>query len=417
MPRNPPNKALKHLRVTDLRAATQLATQATRGVTRIVEGVHRAVWGTMGIPGSGPDQTRGITGWVYRAVHGVTALAGKGLETAFVKLEPLLESLVDAPPESPQREAVLAALNGVMGDRLRDHDNALATRMTLRHQGRALPLQTRALISDAKPKLLLMIHGLCMNDLQWQSDGSDGKPATDHGGDVASALGYTPLYLRYNTGLHISDNGRELSSMLEVLCTHWPVPVQEISILAHSMGGLVARSAVHCAQQETLLWVKHLKNIVFLGTPHHGAPLERAGSVLDALLGGTPFSRPFARLGHLRSPGITDLRHGNVQDADWRGRARFSERHDARHPLPLPHGVSCFTAVATTAPKRSLVSERILGDGLVPLPSALGQHKDPAHCLDFPKSAQWVGYRMNHWDLLRSPEVTRKIVRWLGDSR
>jgi hypothetical protein len=417
--RKPPRRPFDHLQPSDLRAAAQLATQATRGVTRITEGVHQAVWSVMGVPGGQPEQTRGITGFVYRTVHGVTELVGKGLEAAFTRLEPLLESLVDAPEQTPEREAVLAALNGVMGDRLLESNNPLATPMGLRFRGRVLTPHAMPAAQQVNGKVLVLVHGLCMNDLQWAMTAADAHAgvgsgtAVNHGDALAQELGYTPVYLRYNTGLHTSVNGHELARRLEELLDHWPVPVQELTLLVHSMGGLVARSAVHSAQQGALMWPRLLKNIVFLGTPHHGAPLERAGNVLDVILAGTPFSKPFARLGQLRSPGITDLRFGHVQDADWQGHDRFRRGPDRRTPLPLPEGVACFTVAATRAARRSLLSERVIGDGLVPLASALGQHPEPQHRLAFPKAHQWIGYRMDHWDLLRRPEVARQIVAWL----
>lgn len=407
---------LQHLRPSDLRAVAQLATQATSGVATMVEGVHHAVLGTMGLAGGkAGQQTSGITGFVYRTVRGVTELVGKGLRAAFTKLEPLLAALVDAPPDTPEREAVLAALNGVLGDQLEQHHNPLATPMTLRYQGRALNLNALPAMPDATGKVLLLIHGLCMNDLQWTpgAPAPDGKAVADIAETLATERGYTPVYLRYNTGRHTSQNGRELAAMLEQLLARWPVPLEDLTVVVHSMGGLVIRSAVHTAQQESLRWPQQLKNIVFLGTPHHGAPLERAGNWIDVVLGATPFSKPFAKLGQLRSSGITDLRYGHVLDADWVGQDRFKRKPDSRQPLPLPDGVGCYTVAATTAAKRSPLAERVIGDGLVPLPSALGQHTEPQHQLAFAKTNQAIVYRTNHMALLHSPEVARQVVQWL----
>jgi pimeloyl-ACP methyl ester carboxylesterase len=407
--------ASRHVRPTDLRAAAQLATQATRSVTRVVEGVHQSVWSTWGVRGSAPGQTGGITGFVYRTVHGVTALVGKGLQAALTPLEPLLAALVDAPPETPQREAVLAALNGVMGDRLAESHNPLATPMTLRHQGQALHwghLPTSPAMPTVNGKVLVMIHGLCMNDLQWHTTADDGT-VTGHGNVLAATLGYTPVYVRYNTGLHTSENGHLLAHQLAQLVQHWPVPVEEITVVAHSMGGLVTRSAVVSAQQSGAPWLKHLKNIVFLGTPHHGAPLERAGNWIDTLLGSTPYTRPFARLVQLRSAGITDLRYGHVVDADWQGHDRFRRKPDTRVPVPLPQGIACFTVAAAMAGARSVLAERLLGDGLVPLNSALGQHGEAHRSLVFAKTSQRVMVRLNHMELLSAPQVGAQLVAWL----
>lgn len=430
-PSKPDIQPLDNLRASDLRAVAQLATQATLGVAAIAEGVHQAVLDTIGLPGTRAGKTKGLTGLVYRAVHGVTAMVGEGLEAAFTQLEPMLASLVDEPPETPVREAVLAALNGVMGDSLAEAQNPLATAMTVRYQGCALPLDGPLPIPHATDKVLLLIHGLCMNDLQWNApphdsahtpdlpsenpDGTTAEPApSDHAAALASQLGYTPVYLRYNTGLHTSQNGHALAKVLEQLVARWPVPVKELSVVGHSMGGLVIRSAVYYARLGALQWPDTVKNIVFLGTPHHGAPLERAGNWVDTLLGSTSYSRPFAKLGQLRSAGITDLRWGNVLDADWHKHDRFARSPDVRQPLQLPHGIDCFTVAAIAAAQRSPVADRLIGDGLVPLPSALGHHEDSRRHLVFAEQAQMVLYNTHHMDLLNHPEVTRQLLAWLG---
>jgi pimeloyl-ACP methyl ester carboxylesterase len=412
-----------HLRASDIRGIAQLATQATRGVADISEGVHQSVWGSMGVPGGkAPGKTRGITRLVYQCVHGITHLVGKGLDTVLARLEPLLELADRAPVESPAREAVLAALNGVLGDRLAASGNPLATPMTLQFQGRALDASAMPPADLVTGKVVVLIHGLCMNDLQWHTEtpapqAGDAPLVVDHGEALAQTLGYTPLYMRYNTGLHTSQNGHSLSATLEELVSHWPVPVQELTVVAHSMGGLLTRSALHSATADptstAMQWPPHLKNIVFLGTPHHGAPLERAGNWVDVILGSTPYTKPFAKLGQLRSAGITDLRYGHVLDQDWQGHDRFRRKPDSRQHLPLPEGVSCFNVAATVAGQRSAVAERLIGDGLVPLNSALGLHDDARRNLVFAKPSQWVAYRMHHMELLSRPEVTRQILQWL----
>ncbi len=405
---------LRHLRPSDLQAAVRLATQATTGVIGIAEGVHQSVRRKLGLPaGIENDRTGGLTGQIYRGIRGVTELVGHGLDGALATLLPLLDDPSTHPEPSPGREAVLAALNGVMGDRLLAQDNPLAQRMELRLAGQALPMDRpaplRERLAGASPHLLLLAHGLCMNDTQWLRNGHD------HGAFLAQAIGCTPVYLRYNSGLHTSINGRELAGQLERLVLQWPA-LESITVLGHSMGGLLARAAVFYGRQMGHRWPTQLKHLIFVGTPHHGAPLERAGHGVDVLLSASPFTLPFTRLGMLRSAGITDLRHGHVLDDDWQGRGRFDSPHDHRVPLPLPEGVACFAVAATLAPQRGLLAERLTGDGLVPLRSALGQHDEPARRLVFARDSQRTVYRTGHLELLSSAVVAQQLVQWLAPS-
>jgi len=407
-----PKTPLKHFRISDLRGIARLATQATGGVTTIVEGIHQSVWSTLGVSGSQePGRTGGITGAVYRGVHTVTQLLGEGVDTVLSGLESLIDFGDDSKIETPEREAVLAALNGVIGDRLLADNNPFATPMTLRYRGEPLDWQAPPSMPEATGKILVLIHGLCMNDLQWHTQ-IEGR-VVDHGEALAVALAYTPVSVRYNSGLHTSENGRELAARLEELVTHWPVAVEELTVLAHSMGGLLIRSAIHSATRGGQSWPDHLKNIVFLGTPHHGAPLEKAGNWVDVVLGSTTYTAPFATLGALRSAGITDLRFGHLLDEDWQGRDRFDHTSDTRQVVPLPEGVACYTVAATTASKRGFMADRLVGDGLVLVASALGEHDEKGRDLGFSASSQCIQYGMNHLDLLRSLSVTRQILQWL----
>mgnify|MGYP001329964024 CR=1 FL=1 len=404
---------LRQLRASDLRAVARLATQATTGISRVAEGVHQSVLGTLGLPGGAdPGRTRGLTGLVYQSIRGVTQLVDAGLQAGLARLEPFFAPATPSDAAHWEREAVIAALNGVMGDRLQRDGNPLCTRMGWYQHGLPLDLHALAAPGAATGKLLVLVHGLCMNDLQWLHHGHD------HGAHLAEALGYTPVYLRYNTGQHTSTNGAELSALLTSLVASWPVPVTELSILAHSMGGLVARSACHQAAQAPAgvsEWLPLLRHLVFLGTPHHGAPLERAGHWVDVLLGSNAYSRPFARLAQLRSAGITDLRYGHVLESDWQGWDRFRKSPDQRTPVPLPAGVACHAVAATLAARRSPVGERLVGDGLVPLHSALGIHDDPARKLGFAKARQAVFYRLGHLDLLADAGVARQLQDWMQD--
>jgi pimeloyl-ACP methyl ester carboxylesterase len=242
-----------------------------------------------------------------------------------------------------------------------------------------------------------------MNNLQWSPQLSE----------IGRELGYSSVDLHYNSGRHISTNGREFAELLKTLVGKWPVPVEALAIVAHSMGGLVTRSACHYGAIAGHDWLRHLRKIVFLATPHHGAPLERGGSWVDVILGASPYSAPFARLGKIRSAGITDLRHGNLLDEDWEGRDRF-ERSDHRPRwVPLPEGVLCYALAASKGKRAGSLGDRLLGDGLVPVNSALGRHEEPGLSLPIPESRQWIGYGMNHLELLHQPVVFEQLKGWL----
>jgi pimeloyl-ACP methyl ester carboxylesterase len=264
-----------------------------------------------------------------------------------------------------------------------------------------------AAIPEAGGKLLVLLHGLCMSDLQWKRKGHD------HGDALARDLGYTPVYLHYNSGRHVSTNGHAFAEQLESLVKNWPTLVTELVLIGHSMGGLVVRSACHYGAQEKHQWPRRLDKVVFLGTPHHGAPLERGGNWVDVLLSSTAYSAPLARLGKIRSAGITDLRYGNLVDEDWQQRDRFARSRDSRVPVPLPEGVACFAIAASTGRSAGDLSDRLLGDGIVPLASALGKNANPKLAVTFEPSRQWVAYDTHHLDLLSRPEVYAHIKGWL----
>jgi pimeloyl-ACP methyl ester carboxylesterase len=403
------------LQASDLRGAARLATDATAGLTNLVEAMHERI---ARIPGFGKQtldgRTSGITGLVYKTIRGATRVAGGSIEALLGLLTPALSPAADNDGPSPEREAILAALNGVLGDYLAATANPLATAMAFRHEGKVLELERTAItarLPEAGPRLLVLLHGLCRNDLQWLREGHD------HGATLARELGFTPVYLHYNSGLHVSINGHALAQQVERLLDQWPVPVERLVLLGHSMGGLLARSALHYAMQAGQRWPARVNDLVCLGTPHHGAPLERAGHWVDIVLGATPYAAPFARLGKLRSAGITDLRHGNLVDEDWVGRDRFARGTDRRQHVPLPDHIRCHAVAASIGQQGGDLKGRLLanglGDGLVPLDSALGRHKDPARTLAFAEHRQWVGYGMNHLDLLNRAEVYAQLRQWL----
>ena len=406
--------------LTDARGGLKLVVDGTRHITGLVEALHGQILrvapplrrrsaaeparrGLHAHDTDGLPRTRGLTGLIYRSIQGSTRLVGDGLDGLLAPFDNALASAAGTGPAAPRRDALVAALNGVLGDHLLRSGNPLAIPMQLRQHGQRL--DAAALGPDTPRRVLLLVHGLCMSDGGWQRNGHD------HGALLGRALGAAPVYPWYNSGRHISDNGRDLADALEQLLADWPVPLDELMIIGHSMGGLVARSAVHQAALLGQQWPQRLKKLVFLGSPHHGAPLERAGNWLHRVMDLSPYVAPFTRLTRIRSAGITDLRYANLLESDWQGASRFDHR-DLRTPVPLPAGVDCYALASTAGDAGSAGS--MLGDGLVMIDSGLGRHKRSALDLGLPKSHTWVGHGIHHLDLLNDPAVYRRLLSWLG---
>jgi pimeloyl-ACP methyl ester carboxylesterase len=395
-----------------VRGASALAVRAVQGITDLVEEMHGAIAGLSPPIAANPAQpktTRGIARWVYRSVRGVTGVVGWGMNRSLdvAQLPLVSEALAPAlgriavrlklTSAEPYREPVRAALNGVLGDILADTANPLAIDMRFRQRGRALEA------SRSNGKLLIMVHGLCMNDLQWLRDGHD------HGAMLAERLGWETIYLHYNSGRRVTENGADFADLLEHTLGNWPVPITQLAIVGHSMGGLIARSACHHALLAQQRWIQHLGKLVTLATPHAGAPLERAGRRVDLMLGASPYTAPFARLGAVRSAGIQSLRHGHVTASGesplWPGHVKL-------------YALACTRQKATeqhTARSLAQPLKRLVGDGLVPVKSALGQTDKPALGLplNLPASRRAVVHQTDHFELLGSQEVAKYLLRWL----
>ncbi|MDR7271484.1 hypothetical protein J2X20_004152 [Pelomonas saccharophila] len=381
------------LQAADLRGAARLSTEAVAGLAGLVEAMRSRVATPPQLPMLGraaaanEASAETLLGW---------------LAAALAAADPHLHG-------GPEREAILAALNGLLGDHLAATRSPLAIPMAFRHSGGSLLLdryELRSHYAGATPRVLVLLHELCMNDLQWQQAGHD------HGEALARELGYTPVYLHYNSGLSVSTNGRILAQMMERLYDVWPVPVGRLAMMGHGMGGLVARSAIHhgaLLQRGGLRWPGRVNDLVCLGTPHQGAPLGRAGQDVDLLLGAAPYAAPLARLGKLRSAGINDLRLGNVLSAP-----SGDDGTQRAGQVGLPGATRCFAVAASLGPATGQPKARLPGDGLVPVPSALGQHGDADCHLDFDPELQAIVPDTGHLELLSSPQVYGLLRLWLA---
>ena len=403
-----------HRAIKTIRGTSRLVFDSVEGITNTVEQMHETIAGTplpvptrSLIPSAMP--TRRAHGFiatgVYKVIRGVNAGLREGVDRSFALLPPA----PDAGDGVEAETRVMAALNGVLGDHLEATTNPLATPMGLRTPEQAIDLDPAALaeqLPQASPHLVVLVHGLSLSELSWRRDGKPGI-----GDELSGQLGLTPLYLRYNTGRHISTNGQEFAQLLQRLRDAWPVPVESISLVGHSMGGLVIRSACWYARHTGASWLQQLQRIVCLGTPHHGSPLEKAGHAFESVMQKIPYVKPML-FSKLRSAGIKDLRHGALTDEDWQGRDADTSRADPHKVVPLMPGIDYYFAAASVGRHEDDPLGHLLGDLLVRPGSAVGLHRKELRQLKIEPDNCRVFHEKNHFDLLKDRQVLDQVVDW-----
>jgi hypothetical protein len=401
----------------EARAVGELAGEAAAGLATQIREVHRGVAGRVfGLLGRPAAPVRVMHDGITSAAYGGARKLTGGLVRASGFAYGLTRG-ADAPSledSIPGRLAV-GAVNGAWGDRLERRHNALARAMTIRRGRRDLALEAPALrtaIPDAKPRLAIFIHGLCETDdawrLRWQR-------FTPYGDALEAEHGYTSLYVRYNSGLHISFNGRRLAEMLDELCAAWPVEVSEIALIGHSMGGLVSRSALHYAAAGS--WREQVRHVFMLGTPHKGAPLELGANAACHALSRLPETRPFAMPLKYRAVGIKDLGYGYVVDEDWQGNDPDAWWYDdTGTSVPFLMSANHYFVSATLTRDAEARLGRWVGDLLV-LRSSAWSHEGHGERLQFPiENYSHLG-GATHFDLLNHPAVSAQIKNWLTAGR
>lgn len=369
-----------------LRGGIAGAADIYAGTVDLVEDTHRAIGDTGAAvnPVAGVERT--ISGVAYagvRHIGGASFAAARGLAGLSRAVAPADGRASDPLP------ALRSALNGAVGDHLAARDNELALPMTfVDAAGRTLaPESTRALGQHAtRTRLAILVHGLGMNDRQWRHAGQP-----DFGARLATDHGYAALRLRYNSGRAIAANGAELAARLERLIAAWPVALERLTLIGHSMGGLVLRSAIEAGRVAGHRWPDRLADLVCLGSPHRGAPLERLGEALNRSLTWSRYTRAFHAIGEVRSAGVKDLRGDPALDA-------------------RPPTFGCFLVAASLGARYEDPVGRVLGDLLVPVDSAF----DHPRTLDAADVEGCVFYGMNHLALNHHDDVYQAIREWLA---
>lgn len=358
------------------------------------EAIGRRVFATLGAAtGNAACAPQRLHDGIVRTVYGGV---GAGLRATARTLRhadrrgvgPLLE-------DSPRGRFVVSAVNGLIGDKLAERHPEAAIELAVRKAGRDVPARRDALgeaFPTATGDLVVFLHGLSESEHYW--DRRRHETGGSYGERLAVETPWTPVYLRANTGLPIAENGVALAGLLDRLVEQWPVPVERIALVGHSMGGLIMRAACAVQLQSRTPWHDLVTDVVTLGTPHLGAPIERGLHLGTSLLGRLPEAAPFGRILEYRSVGILDLRAGLAADVQ-----------------NLPHARYRLVAATLASSHRHPVSE-VLGDLLVRYPSAVGHARRGRPM--FP-GADVLHVRGDHFDLLNHDEVYAALRRWLAE--
>lgn len=308
---------------------------------------------------------------------------------------------------------IVAAVNGLIGDELRMLDDPQAIKMSIRKDGDdvvATPFPLRQVYPTASSHLVVFVHGLCEDDESWsRRQKSVGNTYLER---IAEDTDGTPVLLRFNTGLNVSENGRHLDVLLRQLIDAWPVDVTRMTLVGHSMGGLVVRAATNYATAGGELWPQLVKDIVCLGTPHTGARLEKVVHLGSKLLRFWPESAPFRTILETQSGGVVDLRHGYISHDEWEGQDLTSQWGlDRIAAAPLPHAEYHFVA-ATLGATRNHPLSAVLGDLLVHFSSAtgMGKHGPVVEGARFEYLPS-----VDHYTLLNHPQIGDWLVDWLNE--
>ena len=294
-------------------------------------------------------------------------------------------------------EQSLAILNGVLGDHLARTSNGLATTLAFVHDGVPLALDRPAfarVLPAATRKVAVLVHGLMCTEQIWtMPDGSN------YGSLLERDLAVTPLYVRYNSGRAIAENGAALADLLETLGNVYPAAIEEIVPIGFSMGGLVIRSACHAAQEKGHTWLSRVRRAIYIGTPHRGSPVERAGRLLVRTLRSIPdpYTRLIADIGDLRSLGLQNLGDGDVGVS----------LRDRRHPVPLLPEIQHFLIAGALAKGPWLALW--FGDALVPLSSATADVCDDVRTVTLPPEHVKIFHAFAHMRLAHDPAVYAQI--------
>lgn len=388
-----------------LKGAVEAVKHGIHAGSHVVEGMHDAVLGTVRRYHPFARRSPTLSKAVYATIRSVVSVIGMGGVRAMEWAARLPADAERARrPLKPWQLHWVTGFNAAWGDFFAEAGHPWAVQMGFATDHDSATFSTglpAGLPENPSPHLMIFVHGLGMNELAWR----DGQ-GRGYAERLARESGCQVLMLRYNTGLPIHDNGELFAERLEQLIRDYPVPVDSLTLVGHSMGGLVSLSAGHYGRQRGYRWISLLRGVACIGSPHQGARLEVAGNWFTHLLTQTTYSAPLSMIGKRRSAGIKDLRHGSLRAEDWEDRDRDRVEHFHPHPVAMLPGVR-YLLIGSTLPQPAL--EKGLGDGLVTMDSAM---KPRFEHVDESRLTRQRLEGLNHLAQLTHPRVGKALSSW-----
>jgi pimeloyl-ACP methyl ester carboxylesterase len=383
----PPNAAYAPLAEAGLRATTNRVQEMHQAIAAKTFGA----WEAVPLLGLTSRIVQGAHDAISDAVYAGVRHGGTALSTLAAGVERMSN---EGTPHEPHR-VLRNALNAAVGDHLHAASNPLAVAMQLLVDERDV-LDNADALRCLGPRVAVFLHGLGCDERSWSRphaawESADAAvPAANYAELLQRDEGLSPVFVRYNTGLSIDDNAARFSELLQQLLTAAP-QVERVVLIGHSMGGLVARSALELAWRGGAAWPEQTALIVCLGSPHQGAPLEQLGRLTSTALSMSRVTQPLARVAEGRSRGIRDLGDG-------------LKNRPMHAPVPL-RLVSGNLADESNGLTAELVG-RVLGDGLVPRHSA-----EDAGLGGDVQRVELPG--LGHMALLHHPQVYALLREWV----
>lgn len=307
-----------------------------------------------------------------------------------------------------QNRVISSILGSTMDDKVR------FTTIQMNWRLKSEDASTEELLQDfrrsGKTEITVYVPGLFTDESLWKNQRIkiNERMVLSRGlSDYIEQWGTYSAYVRFNHGMHISENGRMLLELFRELQRN--LPNTKINIVSYSIGCLITRSMLYQAKISEQGRIPNLGKIVHIAAPDMGSYLEKLGFWLGFLMEKTPITavKVIGIIGNFRSDAIKDLSHGIIRKQDWAASSPFFRSGKDYYFGELDE-TDFYQAFAIFAlPNEPHLSW--LGDGIVETKSLRYLSSKLTYSLINPERRILEVHGANHFTLLNSG----KLFKWL----